>query len=220
MHALFDELGIESMTVASGALREGVLYELLGRMHHEDTREATVARFRRRYHVDAQQVRRVQALALYLLEQIASRLSLEKAVAAQYLTWAAKLHEIGASIAHSGYHKHSAYIIENADMPGFSRMEQQLLGLLLRCQRRGLTKAGVPPVTDDRCALAMVLRLAVLFHRNRMDNNPPQLRLSWGRVGFSLKLEAGWRAQNPLTEAALLAEVGYWKDVGIVLALS
>ncbi len=98
-------------------------------------------------------------------------------------------------------------------------MEQQLLGLLLRCQRRGLTKAGLPLVTDDRCALVMLLRLAVLFHRNRMDGNLPQLQLSWGRIGFSLTLESGWLAHNPLTEAALLAEVGYWKDVGIVLAL-
>lgn len=220
MLAAFDELGIERMTVASGALREGVLYELLGRMHHHDTREATVARFKRRYHVDAQQARRVQVLALQLLGQMTHRFTMDAAMAEQYLTWAAKLHEIGISIAHSGYHKHSAYILENADMPGFSRMEQQVLGALVRCQRRSLTKAGLPPVADERCALVLALRLAILLHRNRMDVALPTLSLSWNRNGFSLTLDAGWLADNLLTEAALKAEVAYWKDAGISLTLA
>ncbi len=219
MLAAFDELGIEQMTVANGALREGVLYELLGRMHHHDTREATVARFKRRYHVDAQQARRVQVLALQLLGQVIDRFSMDPAMAEQYLTWATKMHEIGISIAHSGYHKHSAYILENADMPGFSRMEQQMLGALVRCQRRSLTKAGLPPLADDRCAMILTLRLAVLLHRNRMDAMLPVLKLSWNRNHFSLKLDAAWLADNLLTEAALKAEVVYWRDAGITLIL-
>jgi exopolyphosphatase / guanosine-5'-triphosphate,3'-diphosphate pyrophosphatase len=219
MSAAFDELGIEKMTVAGGALREGVLYELLGRMHHHDTREATVARFKRRYHVDAQQAKRVQMLALQLLAQVQHKFTMEPAVVEQYLTWAARLHEIGISIAHSGYQKHSAYILENADMPGFSRMEQQMLGMLVRCQRRSLTKAGLPPVADDRCAMVMVLRLSVLMHRNRQDIALPPLKLGWHRNGFSLKLDAGWLAENQLTEAALKAEISYWKDAGISLVL-
>ncbi len=219
MSAAFDELDIEKMTVASGALREGVLYELLGRMYHHDTREATVARFRRRYHVDAQQVRRVEALALRLLDQVVHKFTMEPAVAEQYLTWAARLHEIGISIAHSGYHKHSAYILENADMPGFSRMEQQMLGLLVRCQRRSLTKAGLPSVADDRCAMVMVLRLAVLMHRNRQNGEMPTPKLGWNQNGFRLELDASWLADNLLTEAALKAEAAYWRDAGISLML-
>ncbi|HEX5338951.1 MAG TPA: exopolyphosphatase [Gallionella sp.] len=221
MSAAFAELGIERMTVANGALREGVLYELLGRMQHHDTREATVRQFKRRYHVDARQAQRVQALALNLFKQIADELRMEGAVARQYLTWAARLHEIGVSIAHSGYHKHSAYIIENADMPGFSRMDQQMLGLLLRAQRRALTKLELPPAQDDRLALVMALRLAVLFHRNRMDTALPTLDFS--RVGaayFKLGVEPAWLAENPLTEAELTAETGYWKDIGVTLAVN
>lgn len=215
MLGAFNELGIESMTVASGALREGVLYELLGRMHHQDTREATVVRFKRRYHVDAQQARRVQQLAMALLKQVTPRLSMDEAQAGRYLSWAARLHEIGTSIAHSGYHKHSSYIVENADMPGFSRMEQQTLGLLVRCQRRSLPKVLLPPVDDDRCMLIMVLRLAVLFHRNRMDSALPKMLFDWNRSGFRLAVDAGWLADNPLTESALAAEAAYWKDAGI-----
>lgn len=221
MSAAFDQLGIDRMTVANGALREGVLYELLGRMHHHDTREATVQRFKRRYHTDAQQARRVQMLALKLLGQVSHKLQMEKTVAEQYLTWAARLHEIGISIAHSGYHKHSAYVLENADMPGFSRMEQQMLGLLVRCQRRGMTKVvALPTLLDDRCAMIMALRLAVLMHRNRQDVALPQMKLSWSRSnGFRLSIEPGWLARNALTEAALAAEVVYWRDVGIPLLL-
>jgi len=220
MSAAFDQLNIERMTVASGALREGVLYELLGRIQHHDTREATVQRFKRRYHTDVHQSRRVQTLALLLLGQVAHKLDMEQAVAEQYLSWAARLHEIGISIAHSGYHKHSAYILEYADMPGFSRMVQQLLSLLVRCQRRGMTKVALPPLTDDRCALIMVFRLAVLMHRNRQDGALPEMKMSWSRSsGFRLAMEPGWLAHNALTETALLAEVGYWKDVGISLLL-
>lgn len=220
MLGAFRELGIERMAVASGALREGVLYELVGRMHHQDTREATVASFKRRYHVDAQQARRVQKLALSLLKQVAKKLSEGEAAAKQYLGWAAKLHEIGISIAHSGYHKHSSYIVENADMPGFSRMEQQTLGLLVRCQRRTLPKMLLPVVSDDRCAMIMALRLAVIFHRNRTDFKLPRLKFDWNRHDFSLAVEPEWLAQNPLTESALVAEAAYWKDAGISFSIS
>ncbi len=221
MSAAFAELGIERMTVASGALREGVLYELLGRMQHHDTREATVRQFKRRYHVDSPQAQRVRTLALQLLDQVSDDLQMEDAVARQYMSWAARLHEIGVSIAHSGYHKHSAYIIENADMPGFSRMDQQVLGLLLRAQRRGLTKLNMPPANDDQLVLVMALRLAVLFHRNRMDMVLPKLEFQRVRAGhFTLRVESGWLAENPLTEAELTAEAAYWEDIDITLSIN
>jgi exopolyphosphatase/guanosine-5'-triphosphate,3'-diphosphate pyrophosphatase len=214
MLGAFRELGIREMTVAGGALREGVLYELVGRMHHQDTREATVARFKRRYHVDGQQARRVEALAQALFRQVAPQLA-DAATASRYLSWAARLHEVGTTIAHSGYHKHSSYIVENADMPGFSRMEQQTLGLLVRCQRRSLPKAVLPSVQDDRCAMIAALRLAVLFHRNRLDTAIPIFKFGWNRKEFRVQVEPGWLAENPLTESALHAEAGYWKDAGI-----
>lgn len=220
MAAAFAELQIERMTVAGGALREGVLYELLGRIQHHDTREATVRQFMRRYHVDTPQARRVQALALALLENVVYHLHMQTDVARQYLSWAARLHEIGVSIAHSGYHKHSAYIVENADMPGFSKMEQQTLGLLLRTQRRSLTKLQLPAVGDDRISLIMVLRLAVLFHRNHMDVDMPPLKLSRNENVFRISLSGEWLAESPLTATELEAEVGYWKDIGVNFLIS
>ncbi len=220
MAAAFAELQIERMTVAGGALREGVLYELLGRIQHHDTREATVRQFMRRYHVDTQQARRVQSLAMTLLDGVAQHMQMQREVARQYLTWAARLHEIGVSIAHSGYHKHSAYIVENADMPGFSKMEQQALGLLLRTQRRALAKLQLPKIEDDRISLIIVLRLAVLFHRNHMDVDMPKLKLSRDQDKFKLVLPAEWLAANPLTATELEAEEGYWSDAGVSFVIS
>ena len=220
MLAAFEGLNIDKLTVANSALREGVLYELLGRMQHDDTRDSTVNSFMRRYHVDREQVKRVQALALVLLSQVEHKLSIDVAVAKQYLVWASKLHEIGVSIAHGGYHKHSAYIIENADMPGFSKMEQESLGFLVRAQRRSLAKLQMPALSDDRTVLVMIFRLSVLFHRNRLDITPPELNLAWHKAGFGLDVEPGWLAKNPLTDAELASEVVYWEDLKIALSLA
>lgn len=220
MLSAFNLLNINDMTISSSALREGVLYELLGRMQHQDIRVATVNSFMRRYHVDRDQVKRVQKLALSLLGQVDDMLSMDPEAARQYLVWATKLHEIGISIAHSGYHKHSAYIIENADMPGFSKMQQQTLSTLVRAQRRSLSKLSLPAVTDDTCLMVLILRLAILFHRNRLDDNCPQLNLYWGSSGFDLHIVPGWLENNPLTQAELNNEVAYWKEVGINLLLN
>lgn len=220
MLAAFSELHLQTMTTASSALREGVLYELLGRMQHHDIREATVRVFMRRYHVDRAQAKRVDSLALKLLSQVSYKLKMKEDAAAHYLGWAAKLHEIGISIAHSGYHKHSAYIVENADMPGFSKMEQQTLGLLVRGQRRSLTKLAMPDFEDDRCLLLLIFRLAVMFNRKRLDEEVPQLGLYWTKSEFQLEVCAEWLAQNPLTASALQNEINLWRDVSITLTLN
>ena len=136
MAGLFAELDIEQMDVAETAMREGILYDLLGRFHKQDMREATVDEFMRRYHIDTQQAARVKRVALNLLA--ASGGSDENDV--RFLDWAARLHEIGLSVSHGGYHRHSGYILENADMPGFSRTEQARLALLARAQRGALVK--------------------------------------------------------------------------------
>jgi exopolyphosphatase/guanosine-5'-triphosphate,3'-diphosphate pyrophosphatase len=220
MMAAFEVLNIERMTTASSALREGVLYELLGRMNYHDTREETVNNFMRRYHVDYAQASRVEKLALDMLSQAGHLLKMDTDTASNYLSWAAKLHEIGISIAHNGFHKHSAYIVENADMPGFSAMEQEVLSLLVRTQRRSLNKLALFTIQDDRCLLALILRLAILFHRNRLDGNRPELKLVWGQNEFQLEIPEHWLENNPLTAAELSSEVAYWKSIDMRLSVS
>ncbi len=218
--AAFDELDINEIYIANSALREGVLYELLGRFQHHDTRELTVESFMRRYQVDQEQAKRVEKLALNLLENFKTVLNLSYNNAKHYISWAAKLHEIGVTIAHSGYHKHSAYIIENADMPGFSRMEQEIIASLIRAQRRALNKLTLPHSIDDKCILIAVFRLAILFNRSRQDFHMPNLKLKESKTGFELAVENQWLSQNPLTHSELQSEVEYWKSTKFTFDIS
>ncbi len=150
MYAIFDELDITQMTVSEAALRHGVLYDLLGRVMHHDMREATVAQFMRRYHVDAAQAARVRELALRIYDQLVQGRGGEEDADRMLLDWAARLAEVGLSIAHAQYHKHSAYVLSNADMPGFSRVEQQRLARIVLAHRGKLEK--VAGATGSRMA--------------------------------------------------------------------
>ena len=129
-------LQVQRLSISDGAMREGLLYDLLGRIQHEDAREQTVRAMMARYQVDKAQADRVADTATGLLEQAAQDWDLELPLYGQILRWSAKLHEIGLDIAHDGYQRHGAYIAENADMPGFPRAEQRFLAYLIETQRR------------------------------------------------------------------------------------
>jgi exopolyphosphatase/guanosine-5'-triphosphate,3'-diphosphate pyrophosphatase len=213
MYAVFCELGIEQMQLAEGALREGVLYDLLGRFHHNDMRDVTTQQFMRRYHVDVRQAERVAGLAEQLAGQFMEGQTAEESM--RLLGWAASLHEIGISVAHSGYHKHTAYILANADMPGFSRKEQIRLSVLTLAHRGKLDKVRDIVTTPEDIALIMALRLASLFYRNRSDAELPVMRGHFSGTKFHLILAPGWLAQNPLTDTALQEEAKQWKSLGV-----
>ena len=218
MAGLFAELGIEQMDVADTAMREGILYDLLGRFHAHDMREATVAEFARRYHVDAGQAGRVKRSVLTLLAATGCGDEND----ARILGWSARLHEIGLSVSHSGYHRHSAYILENADMPGFSRTEQAQLALLARTQRGSLLK--VPALAagevDERERRSIwLLRQAVILCRSRADPRLAEFAAESTPKGFRLMLPSGWLDARPLTQRALDDEIQHWQALGIKYAL-
>ncbi|MFA6921333.1 MAG: exopolyphosphatase [Gallionella sp.] len=217
MYAAFEELGITHMQAALSALREGVLYDLLGRFHNNDMRDVTVQHFMRRYHVDVNQAERVNKLASVLARQFFGGEANESAL--QILGWVALLHGVGIRVAHNGYHKHTAYILANADMPGFSKKEQARLSLLALAHRGNLKKLQGLLIDAEDCVLAMSLRLAALFYRNRSDVVLPDMQAGFGKVKYSLTMDSGWLKQNPLTEAALREEVKQWKALGVTLQL-
>ncbi|MEO8342456.1 MAG: exopolyphosphatase [Gallionella sp.] len=217
MYAAFCELDITCMDAATGALREGVLYDLWGRFHDNDMRVVTVQQFMQRYHVDTRQAERVAKLANVFAQQIFDN-DIDEA-ALHILNWAASLHEIGISVAHGGYHKHTAYITANADMPGFSKKEQARLSMLTLAQRGNLNKLQGQLKNAEDYILAMSLRLAVLFYRNRSDSSLPNLHGSFSGTKFHLAIDPDWLAQNPLTETALQDEVKQWKTLGISLQI-
>ncbi len=218
MLGLFAELGVRRMQTAEGALREGILYDLLGRFHEADMREATVKEFLRRYHVDLRQAERVARVAERFFDQLVPDIAGDVKEAHRFLQWAALLHEAGISVAHSGYHKHGAYILQNADMPGFSRRDQARLALLVRSQRGGLAK--IPPFhpasaaaadADDRL-LVQCLRLAVALCRARREPELPQnFRLECAARACKLTLDGVWLKAHPLMETALAEEADDWE---------
>lgn len=215
LSAVFEELGIERMNYADGALRLGVLYDLLGRFHQHDMRDATVKQFMRRYQVEKGQAARVRKTALAILEQLAGPESDEQEQ--QFLGWAAALHEIGISVAHNGYHKHGAYILTYADMPGFSNKDQARLATLVLGHRGKLEKLVSLLPGDPGWRLVFSLRLAVLLHRTRDDRELPEYAVSSAPEGFLLELPARWLEGNPWTAAALNEEIMVWRRVGVQL---
>ncbi|HRE15793.1 MAG TPA: exopolyphosphatase [Rhodocyclaceae bacterium] len=218
MSAVFEEFGLERMTYAEGALRLGVLYDLLGRFHHHDMRDATVAQFVRRYQVDAGQAGRVESLALAAFAQLCGSQNVE--VDAQFLSWAARMHEIGISVAHNAYHKHGAYILTYADMPGFSKKDQARLAMLVLGHRGKLEKLGHLPRNDVMWTLMFCLRLAVLLNRARDDRQPPEWRVTLQSGGYCLELPDDWLAGNPWTAAALQEEQVIWERIGLRFTVS
>jgi exopolyphosphatase/guanosine-5'-triphosphate,3'-diphosphate pyrophosphatase len=211
------------MTPAKGALRQGVLWDLLGRVHHRDIREVTVDQFVLRYHVARGQAQRVEALALDLFRQIAPKRDERVDKAAQLLGWGAKLHEIGISIAQGGYHKHSAYMLANAEMPGFSRQEQGWLSNLVLAQRGRLPKMRTAFADDSLLACAaLCLRLAVIFHRSRRTTRlPPVILAARTKGGYRLRVPRDWLTRHLLVAVALETERSEWAalDVDFALAL-
>ncbi|MEH6491623.1 exopolyphosphatase [Halopseudomonas sp.] len=218
LEAMFDALGIESMAHSEGALREGVLYDLLGRQQHEDVRERTLSALMERYHVDLEQAARVEDKALRLMRKVDDQWHLSASKQADLLIWAARVHEVGLDIAHHQFHKHGAYLIEHSDLPGFSRQDQQALALLVRGHRRNLPNAErLGEFGDDAgtlLRLCMILRLAILYHHIRGNQDMPELAVEAGQDYLVLNFPEGWLEANPLTQADFDQEALYWAKAG------
>ncbi len=219
--AVFNALNVESMRVAEGALREGLLYDMLGRLTAEDARERSVRAVAARFHVDREQAERVEQLVVELLRQVEAEWGLGDPLAESALRWAARLHEIGLDISHSSHHKHAAYLLEHADLPGFPREEQRLLACVVGSQRRkiALERAEelMPPWHSQTLWLIVLLRLAVLLHRGRTREALPLIRLTPKGRSLEVRFPRGWLTEHALTRADLVQEVDLLKAVGFRL---
>jgi exopolyphosphatase/guanosine-5'-triphosphate,3'-diphosphate pyrophosphatase len=219
---LVENLNIDRVRVAEGAMREGLLYDLMGRFTDEDARVRTVRAMEMRYHVDIMQADRVEATAAALLAQVESEWGLEDPLAEAALRWAARLHETGLDIAHSKYHRHSAYLLEHADMPGFPREEQLLLAGMVGAHRRQLSFDALedlfPPWDRHAEFLIVLLRLSVLLHRGRSPQPLPEVLLRVKGRNLTLELPQRWMREHPLTLEDLEQERQYLKEVGFRLS--
>jgi exopolyphosphatase/guanosine-5'-triphosphate,3'-diphosphate pyrophosphatase len=225
LRAVFDLLGIQQMEAAQGALRHGVLYDLLDREQDlTDLRSTTVQRLAGKFGADAAQAQRVSKVAKHLFAMTATRMpGAESERFQRKLEWAAQLHEIGSQISHSDYHKHGAYILDNADAPGFALPELHRLSLLVLGHRGKLRKLEVN--FEDRVFIQQLLclRLAVIFCHARRDPDLKGLQLEAGaepgRI-FVLNCRAGWAQAFPQSAHLLQEEVAAWQKTPWALVVA
>ena len=214
LSAVFDELGIAHMQVADNSLRLGVMYDLLSRLaipdSAHDKREDTVRQFEARYRTDRTHCLRIAALATALVHSCAPSRDNALADMPRFVDWAARLVEVGLGIAHNGYQKHSAYIVANADMPGFSRDEQKQLAFLI------LGHAGKVPKSPGEAIPAAwwigvaSLRIATLICRGRHDLPLPKLAFRLEASKLILTIDTDWLHVHPLTAYSLDQELQDW----------
>jgi exopolyphosphatase/guanosine-5'-triphosphate,3'-diphosphate pyrophosphatase len=215
LSAVFETLGVASMKPARGGLRVGVLYDLLGRREHKDVRHATVERMMERFGVDRAQAGRVRDLAVALYGSIEPRPQPELM---NRLHWAALLHEVGFAISHGDYHKHSAYLVGNADLPGFSTSDQERIATLLLAQRGNLRKVADALQDRERAAKILALRLAIILAHARRPVDLPRLALHFGNA-IELEIDGAWLLEHPLTHYLLEEEAALWERAGTRFSL-
>jgi exopolyphosphatase/guanosine-5'-triphosphate,3'-diphosphate pyrophosphatase len=175
-----------------------------------------------RYQVDVPHALRVEQTALNLLTQAAPAWGLTEH--ANILGWAARLHEIGLAVSHNQYQRHGAYLLTNSDIPGFSRLNQQLLTALTLSQRGKFSQVNFQELPTDLIQparrLAVVLRLAVLLHRSRSQQPLPKVALTATPKTLRIKFPRGWLNKHPLTQADLAQEMKYLKTAKIQMKAS
>lgn len=215
MMAAFDELGIDSMRYCDGALRQGVIHDLLGRDEGRDVRAITIERMLLRHHVERTHAQRVRDTALALFDQAARGAREMLQPRRRLLAWAAELAEVGRSVSHEDFHMHSAYILAHAEMPGFSKREQDQLALLALAQACSLERLR-RLVDDDAGWLAVVaLRIATILHRKREAHEVPVPTLLMEKGTLRIQTTYDWARRFPLSHQSLVAEARAWSQAGI-----
>ncbi len=218
LEAAFQALGLKKLLVSKAAMREGILYDIVGRAGENDPRDESVAAFTVRYGIDVDQADRVQATAMALFDQVQLSWGLD-ADDQRMLAWAARLHELGLMIAHSGYHTHGSYVLENSDIAGFSRQEQQMLAALVRTHRRNVPKSAFEALPERLVVparrLAALLRLAVLVNRAHESTPLPALELTAEDDRLSMIVPQAFIDPRPLLRADLIGEVDGMSGLGL-----
>ncbi|MEK9812437.1 MAG: Ppx/GppA phosphatase family protein [Bordetella sp.] len=212
--AAFEELGIEEMQYSDGALRLGVLYDLVGRSGQDDLRSLTVEQFLTRYQVDQNQASRIATLSGKLWSQINLGSLEERQTFSSVLNWSSRLLEIGHSVSPNSYHKHSAYLVAQSDMPGFSKRDQQIMHFLVLGHVGKLAKVQFGLGDRMQTAALVCLRLAAVFYRSRINLRLPVMNLRFQANTFELQVEGQWLPRHPLTRFTLEQERLEWSKMG------
>jgi exopolyphosphatase / guanosine-5'-triphosphate,3'-diphosphate pyrophosphatase len=218
---VFQALRIRHMTATKNALREGVLFDLLGRLTHNDVREQTVTRLAEQHRVDTDHADRIEACAVEIFEQVYDNWGLDPDADRAMLQWAARLHEVGIAVSYTTYHKHSAYLLKYGDLPGFSRQDQGVLAALVLSHRGKLDRERIAAYHSGPVRpvlrLAVVLRLARRLHRTRASIDIPTPAAVAAKDRLTLHFPEGFLDTRPLLREDLGEEQRIWQKAGLKL---
>ncbi|MDB5825438.1 MAG: putative exopolyphosphatase Ppx [Herminiimonas sp.] len=207
---LMQQLGIQSITPIEAGLRMGVLTDLTLRSTRRDRRELAVREFLQRFHVDETRANRVGDMARTLFLQL--KPSSDNLL--RHLYWSALLHEVGMSVSHSGYHKHGAYLVENADLSGFTTREQRMMGTLVLGQKGNLRKVSDALANADLNRAILAMRLAVLFMHSRLDAKLEGVRVKM-KTRIDVEIQREWVVDHPTLSYWLDKEREHWREIGV-----
>lgn len=227
LYSTFKSLNIEEMLISDGALREGLIYDQVGRITNHDIRELAIDKLMQRYHADPQQAERIHVLSSALFNQVVDHFDIDEERFENALRWAAKLHELGLAISHRKYHQHSAYLIMNSDIPGFSRQEQRTVSTIVMAHRMKLKSKLFDnfQMGETMIKLTIILRISVILLRGRSSNPIPLPKISFNHDGngddqIEIIFEEEWLQQHALTQYDLNAEAAQLKNIGFKLHYS
>ncbi len=210
LNAIIKSLNITEIEISDGALREGLLYDLIGRKNQEDTREITIKRMMERYSIQTDHVENITVTTNSIYKKTAKDWGITKNKFKNILRWAAMLHETGLTIAHAGYHKHGAYLAKNSDMPGFSIQDQQFLAILIYNHRQkfNLSQFDALPLKSIEPAkkIAIILRIAIILHRSHGEVPITKMIFKAGNNSLKIIFPENWLESHTLTHADLRQE--------------
>ena len=222
--ALYQSLGVNTLSIACGALREGILYEMLPDTHNVDIRERTINSLLVKFHIDSAHANRIKTLTSFIYQQVQPDWQLDNPNIYQLLTTSCLLHEIGLILEFKNHPKHGAYIIEQADLPGFSVEEKQLIAALIASQKQVINTeylANQKLVSKrEFIYLATMMRLAILLSGRRKDDVLPSIEVSAKHNKIALVFAASWLSQHPLIFDELQQESEYLNQFNMTLLVS
>jgi exopolyphosphatase/guanosine-5'-triphosphate,3'-diphosphate pyrophosphatase len=220
--AAFKSLDIQEIEFSQDALREGVLYEMEAHLTHPDIRQRSAESLATRYDVDVEQAKRVLATTMELYQQCKKAWEIDNEELKNMLAWSALLHEVGLQINTRGIQRHSGYILQNIELPGFGQEQQNLLATLTRFYRKKIRVAEIPEFTLLAQAqvykLIALLRLSVLLNIKRQDGILPDISLQAEGNTLSIQFPQGWLEQKPVFSADIERESVYIQELGLKLS--
>lgn len=216
--AIFRQLNLKGMTLAGGALREGLLYSMLPELTQQNVRQRTLNSVMTRYHVDKKHANRVAELAVSIAKQTSSSWDMEQFEALEILRSAALLHEVGLQVAYKGQQLHAGYLLANTNLPGFTMAQKKLLTALVSNHKEDIDQGSLYKQSTTSvllaCRLVRILRLAVILSLRRADEVLPDVKVQVEHEDINLYLPDDWLESNPLSQAELAQEASYQSAQG------